>query len=123
MAEAPGTRLIFSFAELIGDDLGRLVWTPMRPGVERCDLYSVPGGSAASVLRYAPGGRTPRHRHDGHEHIVVLSGSQEDDHGVYETGAVIVNPPGSSHAVQSPGGCVVLVVWERAIHFEDDSHL
>jgi anti-sigma factor ChrR (cupin superfamily) len=94
-----------------------LAWQPFLPGVE---IHRVWGdqqgdgeGESAAFLRYVAGGAVPRHRHEGVEHVYVLSGSQRDERGVYPTGSHVVNPPGSIHAVESTEGCLVLVVWER----------
>lgn len=97
---------------------GGISWRPFRPGVEIWPLYETDGGSSAALLRYAPGASVPRHRHTGHEHILVLSGAQEDEHGRYPAGTLLVNPPGTTHAVASPEGCVVLAIWERPVRFE-----
>ena len=70
--------------------------------------------------RYAAGSKVPRHRHEGTEHIYVLIGTQRDERGEYETGAHVVNLPGSVHSVSSPEGCVVFVVWERPNTFIDE---
>jgi anti-sigma factor ChrR (cupin superfamily) len=77
-----------------------------------------PDDPAAAFLRYQPGASLPRHRHVGREHIFVLAGAQEDERGRYEAGALVVNPPESTHAVSSPDGCLVLVLWDRPVVFE-----
>ncbi len=93
-------------------------WTPFRPGVEIHRLYgNGDAGPCAALLRYAPGATIPYHRHQGHEHIYVLHGSQADEAGTYAAGTLVVNPPGTGHAVRSPDGCVVLVIWERPVAF------
>jgi len=46
-----------------------------------------------------------------------LEGSQVDERGRYGRGTVVVNPPGSEHAVASPEGCVVFVTWELPVEF------
>jgi anti-sigma factor ChrR (cupin superfamily) len=98
----------------------RLRWEPMRPGIEVHPLYGFgSNGPAAAFLRYAPGTRLDRHRHDGFEHVFVLAGSQEDERGRYGAGALVINPPGSAHNVSSSEGCIVLVVWERPVVFEN----
>jgi anti-sigma factor ChrR (cupin superfamily) len=99
------------------DHLDARLWEPLRPGVEIHRLYGKDGGPSAALLRYAPGGEVPEHLHPGYEHIYVLSGSQQDERGVYAAGDLVVNLPGTRHRVESPGGCVVLVVWERPIEF------
>ncbi|HEY0708751.1 MAG TPA: cupin domain-containing protein [Polyangia bacterium] len=97
---------------------GTLAWEPFRAGVFRHVLYDEgPEGAAAALLRYEPGARVPRHEHVGHEHILVLAGSQQDQRGHYGPGTMVVNPPGSSHEVFSPDGCLVLAIWQRRIRF------
>jgi anti-sigma factor ChrR (cupin superfamily) len=94
-------------------------WTHMRPGIDMHRLYGDgQSGPSAALLRYAPGATLPRHTHPGHEHIIILEGSQADDHGTYRAPCFIVNPPGSSHAVRSPDGCLVLVVWQEPVRFD-----
>ena len=93
-----------------------ITWEPFRDGVAIHRIYGDGvAGPAAAFLRYCPGASVPRHEHQGYEHIFVISGSQEDESGVYGAGTLVVNPPGSRHAVVSKEGCLVLVVWERPI--------
>jgi len=95
---------------------GDIAWEPFREGVDIFRLYGAAGDApAAALLRYAPNAHVPFHEHDGYEHVFVLSGSQEDDRGTYAAGTLVVNPPGSRHSVRSPGGCMVLVLWERPV--------
>jgi anti-sigma factor ChrR (cupin superfamily) len=98
----------------------RLGWKPLREGIDMVILHQSPGGSTAALLRYQPGAEVPRHEHTGHEHILVLEGSQEDDLGHYPAGSFVVNPPGSRHRVWSLEGCLVLIVWERPVDFDVD---
>jgi anti-sigma factor ChrR (cupin superfamily) len=97
-----------------------LAWDPFRPGVEIHRLWGQPPGENAALLRYAPGAVVPRHRHEGHEQVYVLAGAQRDENGLHEAGSYRVNPPGSVHIVESAGGCIVLVVWERPNTFLDE---
>jgi anti-sigma factor ChrR (cupin superfamily) len=97
----------------------RLPWSRFAPGVEIHRLWGAPHGRSGALLRYAAGASVPRHRHEGTEHIYVLIGAQRDERGEYAAGAHVVNPPGSVHAVSSPDGCVVFVVWERPNTFLD----
>lgn len=93
-----------------------LPWKPFRPGV---DIYRLYGdghqGAAAALLRYQPGARVPMHDHTGFEHIFVLSGSQTDQNGEYQTGTLVINPPTTNHSVVSETGCIVLAIWEKPI--------
>jgi anti-sigma factor ChrR (cupin superfamily) len=112
-------RLVVSDLRALAADPERLDWKPMHPGIEIHRLYQVgTDGPAAAFLRYQPGATLARHRHTGMEHIFVLAGSQEDEHGSYPAGALVVNPPGSAHNVASPEGCIVLVLWEKPVRFE-----
>ena len=96
-----------------------LSWQPFRPGVEICRLYGDgQDGPSAALLRYEPGATVPHHEHTGFEHIVVLSGAQSDQHGTYHAGAVVINPPGTHHAVASEEGCIVLIVWEKPVKMQ-----
>jgi anti-sigma factor ChrR (cupin superfamily) len=98
---------------------GEIPWQPFRTGIEIHRLYGELGvGRAAALLRYAPGASLPVHRHQGFEQILVLQGSQCDERGSYGKGTLVVNSPGSQHAVTSPDGCVVLVTWEQPVEFE-----
>lgn len=107
---------VFSDFLSIAAHQNELPWQPFRPGV---DIYRLYGdgqtGSAAALLRYEPGARIPLHAHPGFEHILVLAGAQQDEHGEYAKGTLMVNSPGSTHTVASPDGCLVLVIWERPV--------
>lgn len=93
-------------------------WSPFRPGVEIHRLAgSGEGGPSSAILRYAPGASVPMHRHPGYEHIVVLHGAQVDERGRHAAGALVINPPGSEHAVHCPEGSIVLVIWELPVVF------
>jgi len=95
----------------------KLTWRHFAPGVQIHRLWGAPHTRSGALLRYAPGAKIPRHRHEGTERIYVLIGAQRDERGEYVAGAHVVNPPGSIHAVSSPEGCVVLAVWERPVRF------
>jgi anti-sigma factor ChrR (cupin superfamily) len=97
---------------------GDVAWQPFRTGIEIHHLYGQMGvGRAAALLRYAPGAALPAHRHAGFEQIFVLEGAQVDERGRYGKGTLVVNPPGSSHAVTSPEGCIVFVTWDLPVEF------
>ena len=90
---------------------------PFHPGVEICRLHEEADGAAVALLRYAKGASVPRHLHQGVETILVLEGSQSDEAGLYGEGALVINPVGTSHAVASEEGCVVLISWARPVAF------
>jgi len=88
------------------------VWTPSpAPGVTRRMLDRIGGevARATSIVRYAPGSRFPVHRHDGGEEFFVLEGVFSDAAGDYPAGTYVRNPPGTSHAPWTDGGCLLFV--------------
>ena len=97
----------------------KLPWQPFCEGVDIYRLYeNGPSGPSASLLRFRPGGRVPLHEHGGFEHIFVLSGSQVDENSTAATGSLIINPPGTSHAILSENGCIVLAIYEKPVKFQ-----
>ena len=59
----------------------------------------------------------PTHEQSGYEHVFVLSGSQEDEYGVFSAGTVVINAPGTRHKVRSGAGCIVLAIYEKPVRF------
>lgn len=107
-----------NIGDLVGGGWRALSFQPFRDGIDIHHIYDEgPGGPAAAVLRYAPGAGAPRHLHTGYEHVLILEGSQRDELGVYGIGAFTVNPPGFSHRVWSPDGCVALLIWQQPVAF------
>ena len=99
-------------------DFSKYDFQPFRPGVEIARIYGDgKSGPAAALLRYAPGAVVPLHEHTGYEHILVLSGSQRDDHGEYEAGSCLIHTGDTRHTVMSPQGCVVLALWYSPVAF------
>jgi anti-sigma factor ChrR (cupin superfamily) len=93
-------------------------YEPLRPGVDILYLYEdAESGASSALLRYEPGARVPEHRHEGYEHVFVLSGEQRDERGSYAAGTFVINPPGTSHEISSPEGCLVLIIWQRPVTF------
>ena len=102
--------------QLLNGGWRSLAFAPFRPGVEMCRL--VDGGENAAsvaVLRYAAGASVPWHLHQGLETVLVLEGSQSDEGGRYQAGAIVFNAAGTEHSVWSEDGCVVLIQWERPV--------
>lgn len=96
-------------------------WTAFRPGVTAHWLYNEGnGGPRAVLLRYAAGARVAEHEHVGYEHVYILEGDQFDEHGSYPQGSFVVNPPGTMHSPGSVGGCVALLIYEKAVRFTSE---
>lgn len=93
-------------------------WSYFRPGVTAHWLYDDgDGGPSAVLLRYEPGARVTTHEHVGYEHMFVLEGDEFDEYGSYPAGSFVINPPGSRHSPGSVGGCVALLIYDRAVRF------
>ena len=108
------------FAPRADRDWDALPWQPFRSGIEVFRVYGDgSAGPSAALLRYAPGTQLTPHAHVDFEHIVVLSGSQSDEHGTYGPGSVLIHAAGSSHSVRSDDGCVVLGIWSAPVRFLD----
>lgn len=116
MAEAANTivlRDLFDLANRSED----LPWQEFREGIEIYPIYKCKQGCSAALLRYAPGASVPAHTHTGYEHILVLAGDQQDEIDHYRQGTLMISPPGSSHSITSPAGCIVLAIWEKPVRF------
>jgi len=96
----------------------QIAWKPFRDGVEIYFLYGdgVSGPSAA-LIRYQKGASVPLHEHSGYEHILVLSGAQQDQHGSAIAGTLTINSPGTQHALTSSAGCIVLAIYDKPVKF------
>lgn len=105
---------------MLRDRADVLPWQPFRPGVDIHRLYGDAEGPSAALLRYAPGAKVPHHDHTGYEHIIVLSGSQRDLHQTYAAGSLVINAPGSDHAVTSEDGCIVLIIWQKPVVLREE---
>ena len=93
-------------------------WQPFRPGVTAHWLYNEgDGGACAVFLRYEPGARVAEHEHVGYEHMFVVEGDQYDEDGSYPAGSFVIHPPGTRHSPGSHGGCIALLIYEKAVRF------
>jgi anti-sigma factor ChrR (cupin superfamily) len=95
-----------------------IAWEPYKKGVDIFRLYGDGiTGPTAALIRYGEHGEVPMHEHDGYEHILILSGSQQDEHGIFKAGTLVINPPGTRHKVHSDAGCIVLAIYEKPVRF------
>lgn len=85
------------------------------PGVWRKPLEreAAEHGHTTSLVRFDPGSCFSEHAHPLGEEILVLEGVFSDEHGDYETGTYLRNPPGSRHTPFSKQGCVLLVKLDQ----------
>ena len=85
------------------------------PGIKNVMVQGGPRVCGAEVMfvRFAPGMRFPRHKHDGQERVLVLEGSYVDSDGrEHGTGELRVWEPGTSHGfrISSDEPCIVAAV-------------
>lgn len=91
-------------------------WRPMGPpgiSVKRVRAGSRREGAQACLVRLEAGSRFPKHRHDGNEHVLVLTGGLREDSGARQhAGELTKHQSGSAHAfVALPGEpCVAAVL-------------
>jgi anti-sigma factor ChrR (cupin superfamily) len=103
-------------ANITGGGWKTLAFEPFRDGVTLHWIKPFEGDQpGVALLKYEPGAKIPRHRHEGLETILVLDGIQSDEVGDFGPGTYIVNPIGSEHSVWSENGCVVLIQWDRPV--------
>ncbi len=99
-----------------------LPWVPSPMADVERRMIERDGGEVAratSLVRYAPNSRFSRHTHGGGEEYLVLSGTFSDESGDYGPGFYVRNPPGSSHAPFTDGGCVIFVKLRQMPDGED----
>lgn len=101
--------------DLIGGGWKDLEYEPFKPGITAHWLLT--GEPGIAILWYEPGASAPLHLHVDVETILVLDGTQSDEHGTYSRGDFIINPKGSRHSVTSDEGCVVLLTYTRPVRF------
>jgi len=95
-------------------------WAAFHPGVTAYWFYKEPdGGASAVLLRYEARARVAEHEHVGYEHMLVLEGDEYDENGEYPAGSFVIHPPGTRHSPGSHGGCVALLIYEKAVRFVD----
>jgi anti-sigma factor ChrR (cupin superfamily) len=60
-----------------------------------------------ALVRWPAGHADARHDHPYGEEILVLEGDLADEHGRYDAGTWLRQPPGSAHASFTHGGCLM----------------
>ena len=108
--------LNMAFDQTVVIDTNQLEWeaSPMA-GVWRKPLAreAAEHGQTTSVVRYEAGSSFSEHAHPRGEEILVLEGVFSDEHGDYEEGTYLRNPPGSRHSPFSKKGCILLVMLDQ----------
>lgn len=94
----------------------QLEWqaSPMK-GVDRrmLDRIGSEVARATTIVRYAPGSKFSAHTHTGGEEFIVLDGVFQDEHGDFQAGTYVRNPPTTKHTPGSEPGCTIFVkLWQ-----------
>lgn len=84
-------------------------WFDFRPNVKKLILSGAAETEHVAILWYTVAdGSVGLHYHSKTESVFVIDGTQTDAKGVYPTGTVYFNPPGSGHAIAQSSGFFVL---------------
>lgn len=84
-------------------------WFDFRPNVQKLILSGAAETEHVAILWYTvTDGSVGLHLHSKTESVYVIDGTQTDAKGVYPTGTVYFNPPGSGHAITNSSGFFVL---------------
>lgn len=80
-----------------------------RPNLEKLILSGAADTQHISILWYTiPDGSVGLHYHSMTESVYAIEGTQTDAKGVYPTGSLYFNPPGSGHAISDSTGFFIL---------------
>ncbi len=84
-------------------------WFDFRPNVQKLILSGAAETEHVAILWYTvTDGSVGLHFHSKTESVYVIDGTQTDAKGVYPTGTVYFNPPGSGHAIMNSSGFFIL---------------
>lgn len=85
--------------------------------LSRARLNLNEGSLHSSLLHIDKNGSVPSHTHKGFELTLLLEGSFEDEHGVYEKGDFIWLTNKHTHTPFTKEGCLCLTVADDALQF------
>ncbi len=84
-------------------------WFDFRPNVQKLILAGAAESEHIAILWYTVAdGAVGLHYHAQTESVYVVDGTQTDAKGVYDTGSVYFNPPGSGHEIKDSSGFFLL---------------
>jgi hypothetical protein len=84
-------------------------WFDFRPNLKKLILSGAADTEHISILWYTiEDGSVGLHYHSMTESVYTIDGTQTDAKGVYPTGSLYFNPPGSGHAIMDSTGFFIL---------------
>lgn len=105
--------------QLIGDDLDRIRWRWIGPGLWHHTL-KVRGTGSLQFIKAAPGATVPEHTHGGGELTLVLRGALVDSTGRYGAGDVSDLDEDMEHTpvADADAGCICVIANEHPTRFK-----
>jgi hypothetical protein len=104
----PGVRLALNVRDVKTNPTS-YEWFDFRPNVKKLILAGAPETQHIAILWYTVSdGGVGLHYHSKTESVYVIDGTQTDGKGVYPTGTVYFNPPGSGHQITDSSGFFIL---------------
>jgi hypothetical protein len=101
-------KTVLDLADLTADPSG-YAWFDFRPNVQKLILSGAAETEHVAILWYTVmDGSVGLHFHSKTESVYVIDGTQTDAKGVYPTGTVYFNPPGSGHQISNSSGFFIL---------------
>lgn len=102
----------------VGDDLSKIFWIPVAPGLSHHVLMTR-GRMRARLIRAKPGASVAAHTHRGEEWTMVLTGSYHDVTGQYGPGDLHSTTPEVDHEPTADPGpvCINLAVTDAPLIF------
>lgn len=105
---SPGTKTLLDLVE-VKTNPAQFEWFDFRPNVKKLILSGAAETEHVAILWYTVAdGSVALHFHSKTESVYVIDGTQTDAKGVYPTGTVYFNPPGSGHAISESSGFFIL---------------
>jgi putative transcriptional regulator len=107
--------------DFVPDELDKIQWKNMAPGIKTFPLNSIKAGSGSvRLLKISPGVTIPEHGHQGGELTLVLKGSFSDEIGRFKSGDIADLDDDTHHQpiADSAEACICLIVTEGPLKFK-----
>jgi len=104
----------------VGDDLDRVRWRPVAPGLSYRMLMKR-GRSRVYLTKSRPGAGIGLHTHRGNELTLVLAGGFTDEMGSYGKGDIVLTTPDIHHTpvADDDGDCITLAMTDAPLKFRN----